>query len=152
MSMLVSIGSALAHGVNVETSFKDGVVVVRSSYSPAQPLIDASVTIYSPAEREKAWQTGSTDKTGHFAFLPDVEGEWTFVVDDRKGHRNSTTITVISDMPEQEEVTKDEVVEPAEPSGSGPRQFPKIITGLSLIFGITGIFYGLKARQRPKKG
>jgi len=151
LSLLISTGSALAHGVNVETSFQGGVVIVRSSFSPAQPLIDAPVTIYSPADRENAWQTGSTDKTGHFAFVPDAEGEWTFVVDDRKGHMKRTAITVLSDMPEEEEITEDEIVESTETSGNGLSKIHKIITGFSLIFGITGIFYGLKARQGQKK-
>lgn len=150
ISLLVSNMSLMAHGVNVETSFKDGVVVVISSYSPSQPLINASVVIYSPSDRENGWQAGNTDRTGHFAFVPDVEGEWIFVVDDRKGHRNSTTIAVLFDIPEQDEVTQDEIVQPAEPSESRPSNLPKIITGLSLIFGITGIFYGLKARQGLK--
>lgn len=151
LSLLISTGSALAHGVNVETTFKGGVVVVRSSFSPTQPLVDAPVTIYSPADRENAWQTGSTDKTGHFAFVPDVEGEWTFVVDDRKGHMKRTAIAILSDMPEGEKITEDEIVESTEPSVSGLSKTHKIIIGLSLIFGITGIFYGLKARQGPKK-
>jgi len=82
--------------------------------------------------------------------VPDMEGEWTFVVDDRKGHMNRTAVAVLPDMPEEREITEDEVVESAEPSGNGLSKIHKIIIGLSLIFGITGIFYGLKARQGPK--
>lgn len=148
--LLVSTGSSLAHGVNIETSFECGVVVVRSSFSPTQLLVNASVTIYSPADRENAWQTGNTDKTGHFAFVPDVEGEWTVVVDDRKGHMNRTAIAVMSDMTEEKEITEDKIVESAESSDIGLSNTYKIIIGLSLIFGITGIFYGFKASRRPK--
>jgi len=149
LSLLVATGSALAHGINAEITFEGRVVIVRSSFSPTQPLIDASVTIYSPADREKAWQTGRTDKSGHFAFMPDAEGEWTFVVDDMKGHIKKTAIAVQPEIPEAEKITQEKIDQSGEPSGTGLRNTGKIITGLSLLFGITGIMYGLKARKRP---
>jgi len=73
LSIMVSTGSALAHGVTVDLSIEGRVVILEASYSPTQPLVDALVFIYSPAEPENEWQTGKTDRTGHFAFIPDAK-------------------------------------------------------------------------------
>ena len=146
----------LAHGVNVETSFQGKAVVLRSSFSPTQPLSDAVVTIYSPADAENSWQTGRTDKTGHFAFLPDTDGDWIFVVDDQKGHMKRTTISVSSELlageqpAEEVSATAEKTVSATSPP-SGLNKIHRVIIGLSLIFGLTGIFYGFKARQNQNQ-
>ena len=148
--VLVFTTGANAHGINTETSFHGNVVVVRSSFSPTQPVIDAFVTIYSPADQEDAWQTGTTDKAGNFSFLPDVEGEWIFVVDDQKGHRKRTAVMVRFGKQAEHEHDAEANKVVAESSESGLSKTHRLIIGLALIFGITGIFYGLKARQAPK--
>ncbi len=151
LSTMVSTGSALAHGITVDISIEGGVVILGASYSPAQPLVDASVFIYSPAEPENEWQKGRTDKTGHFAFLPDAKGEWSIVIDDQKGHMKKTTIVFTPDLPEESEITEETFTKPLEPAGNGLNTSHKIVIGLALLIGITGLFYGLKARQERKK-
>ncbi len=146
----VSTGIARAHGVTVVTSLEGRVVVVSSLYSPHQPLVDASVSVYSPADPENAWQTGRTDKTGHFAFVPDAEGEWAIVIDDRQGHLKRTTLTFTPDFPAESEMPEQLVTEPAAPVEYRLSNIHRIIIGLSLIIGITGLFYGLKVRQERK--
>lgn len=153
---LTVTANLLAHGVNVETSFQGKAVVLRSSFSPTQPLPDAVVTIYSPADAENSWQTGRTDKTGHFAFLPDTEGDWIFVVDDQKGHMKRTTISVSSELLAGEQPAEEisaaaetAISPPSKPSGLSKTN--RVIIGLSLIFGLTGIFYGFKARQNQNQ-
>lgn len=151
LSLLISTGSAFAHGVTVEVSIEGRVVVVSSSYSSLQPLADASVSIYSPADPENAWQTGRTARTGHFAFVPDAEGEWMIVIDDRKGHMKRTNVAYRTDKPEEKEITEDTVTEQAEPPVNRMSNLYKILMGLSLIIGITGLFYGLKTRQERNR-
>ncbi|MFO7575927.1 MAG: hypothetical protein R6W67_12300 [Bacteroidales bacterium] len=148
--VMVFYAGAFAHGVNTETSFHGDVVVVRSSFSPTQPLVDALVTIYSPADQENAWQTGRTDRTGNFAFMPEVEGEWIFVVDDQKGHMKRLTVPVELDVTAEQETDANAIEVVPESPQSGLSKTHRVIFGLALIFGITGIFYGLKARQLPK--
>lgn len=156
MSLLVTTGSAFAHGVNVEASIEGRMVVLSSFYSSNHPLADASVSIYSPVDPENTWQTGRTDRTGHFAFVPDAEGEWVIVVDDGKGHKKRTTVNYTAEISEGEEMPEEEktgeviVAEPVEPPVNRMSNFYKILMGLSLIIGITGLFYGLKARQERK--
>lgn len=148
--MLVFTAGAFSHGVNTETSYHGNVVVVRSSFSPTRPLVDALVTIYSPADQENAWQSGRTDKTGNFAFMPDAEGEWLFVVDDGKGHMKRLAVPVQLDVTAEQETDSNAIEVVPESPESSLSKTHRIIIGLALIFGITGIFYGLKARQLPK--
>jgi nickel transport protein len=151
LGIMVSTGSALAHGITVDLSIEGEVVILGASYSPSQPLADASVFIYSPAEPENEWQKGRTDKTGHFAFIPDVKGEWSIVIDDQKGHMKKTTFVYSPDLPEENEISEETIAESVEPAGNGLNTTHKIVIGLSLIIGITGFFYGLKARQLRNK-
>jgi uncharacterized GH25 family protein len=145
--MLVAASRAGAHGVNVEVTMEGKIVAVRSTFSPTQPLADALVTIYSPVDLENAWQTGRTDRGGFFAFMPDNGGEWIFVVDDQKGHMKRIPIAIADDMSSvQEEIAAEEHVDSGH-SHSHMSKSSKLITGLSLIFGITGIFYGIRARK-----
>jgi nickel transport protein len=151
LSIMVSTGTALAHGVTVDISIEGGVVILGASYSPTQPLVDASVFIYSPAEPENEWQTGKTDRTGHFAFIPDAEGEWSVVIDDQKGHMKKTTIVFAPDLPEESEIAEETFTKALDSAGNGLNTSHKIVIGLSLLIGITGLFYGLKVRQERKK-
>jgi nickel transport protein len=147
---MVSTGSVLAHGFSVDMAVNGKVVILKASYSSSQPLVDASVFIYSPNEPDNEWQKGRTDKTGHFAFLPDVQGEWTVVIDDQKGHKKTTTIVFTPDLPEKSETTEESFNKAHEPAGKGLNTSHKIVIGLALLIGITGLFYGLKVRQEQK--
>jgi hypothetical protein len=129
---------------------EDRMAVVSAPYSPTQTLVDASVSIYSPADPDNVWQTGRTDKNGNFALVPDAEGEWMIVIDDQKGHMKTTTVDFASDLPVNKTVTEYSGTESAELSDNRLSNIYKIIIGLSLIIGITGFFYGLKARQARK--
>lgn len=144
-------GIIQAHGVNLETSFQGKTVVLMSSFSPSQPLADAVVTVYSPADADNIWQRGRTDKTGHFAFMPDSAGDWVFIVDDEKGHMKRIVIEVPADLlsaeqPEEESGGTDEIA-----GVTVMNKLQKALIGLSLIFGLTGIFYGLRARKNQKQ-
>lgn len=136
-----------AHGLLTDVRLMAPSVVIKTLFSEAQPVADATVTIFSPSAPEVAWQTGRTDRTGSFAFLPDVAGGWIFLVDDQKGHAKKLTITVPADFIAEAELP---AVNAANKSGqltSRRERLYQTITGLALIFGITGIFYGVRSRQ-----
>ncbi len=145
--MLVTAQWAGAHGVNVEFVMHGEIVAVRSSFSPTQPLVDAMVSIYSPAAVENVWQSGKTDKNGYFLFKPDTEGEWIFVVDDQKGHMKRLAVNVQAGVSANEEDAPGESLAATATAHGGMSRTAGIITGLSIIFGITGIFYGLRAKK-----
>lgn len=137
-----------AHGVLTDVRLHKPSVVVRSLFSETHPVADATVTIYSPAASEVVWQAGRTDKAGNFAFLPNTEGDWIFVVDDQKGHTKKLTITIASDFFAVEEPANISVGnEVVLPTASRPCRAYQTITGLSLIFGLAGIFYGVRSRK-----
>jgi nickel transport protein len=149
LSGLPSTG-LMAHGVIIDTKMQPPAVILNSSYSLSQPLKGANVMIYSPSTPENPWLTGTTDKNGNFAFVPDSEGDWVFDVDDQKGHREKATIVVTGEFfliePAGAESTQE-----GNSSGMVKGKGYKIVTGLSLIFGLTGIFYGYRSGQMADK-
>ncbi|MBS3808318.1 MAG: hypothetical protein KGY60_12500 [Bacteroidales bacterium] len=138
------------------------VVSVKAYFSQASPLASASVNIYAPGE-DQPYQTGRTDRRGFFAFVPSVAGEWIFEIDDEQGHRHQANIIIdknfIKGMAAEEEPPEDEadktaatpVAEEETDSPAGIPLFYKILFGLALIFGITGIYYGVRAKQSAEK-
>jgi len=92
-SLWVSLtGSGAVHGVQVGIKEVAPAVIATCTYTGDGPVVDAEVTIYSPADSETAFQQGRTDLKGVFAFVPEVPGEWKFVVDDGLGHRKEVSI------------------------------------------------------------
>ena len=147
----VSSGRILGHGIEVKSRMQHPAVITTSAYSANQFSADAQVTIFSPADQEKPYQTGRTDKTGNFTFIPDIAGDWGFIVDDQKGHAEKTTITIDPAFFTPSENIAEEPVIIAEPHDHEIPVTYKALTGLSLIFGMTGIFYGIKSKQSARK-
>jgi nickel transport protein len=147
MALTLYSMEAGAHGLLTDVTLKAPSVVIKTLFSEAQPVADATVTIFSPSAPEVAWQTGRTDRTGSFAFLPDVAGDWIFFVDDQKGHAKKLTITVPADFIYTAELPAGTAAKKPEEMVSQGERVYQTITGLALIFGITGIFYGVRSRQ-----
>jgi nickel transport protein len=147
--MLMFGVNALAHSIRFTVSQEPPSVIVQAAFSRTSPLVNAKVEIFEPGN-EKLYQTGRTDKQGRFAFLPDKNGLWKVSVDDGMGHYDLITINVSEAFFKQEEIV----------TASGPEQpesiyaevplVHKVIFGLALIFGLTGIIYGIKARKLAK--
>ena len=154
---------AAGHGVQVSVEIQPPVVIVTSSYSAAQQLADASVIIHSPAESKKPYQSGRTDISGHFIFMPDREGEWTFYVDDQKGHTKKTVISITTDFfapgdakPDVPAIIHDHAPVHMEDHSHDHTHdtipvIYKVIFGLAMILGLSGFFYGIRAKQSQKK-
>ncbi|MFP4367470.1 MAG: hypothetical protein ACLFQA_10285 [Bacteroidales bacterium] len=157
MFLLVSFSiESAAHGISFETSKEPPVIIVKASFSATAPLVDARVDVYAPGD-DQPYQSGRTDRTGNFAFMPDRSGEWALRVDDERGHADRATIEIsdtffTGDQPASEDAVAEEIkdqmveVENIEVVNDFP-VFYSIITGLALIFGLTGIIYGIKAKQ-----
>ena len=147
---------SLAHGINFETSQEPPVVTVKAFFSRTAPLVNAVVDIYAPDD-DQPYQRGRTDKAGYFAFMPDRTGEWTMRVDDERGHVDRVAISVSGIFFNEEQVASDETFteETKDPlteieGTDTEKDFPvfySVITGIALIFGLTGTIYGIKARQ-----
>ncbi len=143
-------GDILAHGVQIESEMHYPCILVRVMYSGGKPIKFAVFEIISPDSARAAFQNGRADANGIFSFVPDAPGEWQVSIDDEMGHRLQRKIVVMEDFFDEETKTLKamEVVDNPRPVSSSeiPTWF-KLIWGLSLIFGITGLIYWYKARQ-----
>jgi nickel transport protein len=92
---------------------------------------------------ELPFQTGRTDRNGLFLFLPDQPGDWKVVARDEMGHRLAVKPIIDEDMnPNKTGGQTDGAVD----GGFLPR-YEKAFMGLSLIFGISGVFFWWRGRR-----
>lgn len=85
---------AHAHGAGWQLTNSDNTVRYRFGYTDGTPMAFAEVVVISPDG--KTWQKARTDRTGHFAFAPDIAnagptandpaGKWQIKVSDGMGH------------------------------------------------------------------
>jgi len=171
--MFISTAGLLqAHKLEINLTQHPPVVVVEAGYSGHQHgLSGGDVFIYAPGEAEKAFQTGKTDGKGKFAFIPTKAGEWRVMVDDGTGHRSEKIISLgerffsggnippeseiieeakVPQKEAQEAETPTEIETKAAPSQAKVPTLWKVLVGVSVLFGLAGILYGVKARQRSK--
>jgi nickel transport protein len=107
----------------------EGGVGIEATYSDGSAMSYCEVSVFSPTDRDTAFQQGNTDMHGRFLFSPDEPGEWLLVVDDGMGHQlqEKMTVTQESTMVKQEE------------EKTRFSKFQGTIIGLSVIFGIFGV-------------
>ena len=123
-----------AHGVVY--GVKEGkTVIIEIAYDDGEPMSYAEVKIFSPDNKDIEHQNGRTDKNGCFAFLPDQIGEWRVVVNDGTGHGVVTKVEVKEAM-KIEATTK------------GWSRWQKLITGISIIWGLAGLILYFRVRKR----
>ena len=153
--MVIFSVNTMAHSIKFEVEKHSPTITVHSYFSKDAPLGDASVEIFSPGN-EEAFQKGHTDKQGFFTFRPNDSGTWKVTVDDGMGHFDQVTVNVSGKFFIDEEPTKEEeptVVDDDKPEETKQAEIPlvyRIIFGLSIIFGLTGILYGIKAKRLLK--
>nr|MCU0228623.1 hypothetical protein [Bryobacterales bacterium] len=106
--------------------------------------VDAPPQTGAPAS--DAFQTGRTDREGRFVFRPHVAGVWKISIDDEMGHRATTEVSV----PEQESGQQTPL---ADSTDGGPRSTSdKLLVGLSLLFGVTGMLMAWVTRRSARQG
>ncbi len=128
-----------AHGVSGIIS--RGGFVVTATYDSGDPMSYSKVTILAP-DADVKFQSGRTDRNGRFCFYPDCSGQWKLLVDDGMGHRLSLAVEVDADGDALE------IVESSSPMTSeGMPRTVKVVSGLCIIFGLSGFLYGWKARR-----
>lgn len=126
---------SFAHDLQVKWQKEGRAVIVQSAYAGSEASSYASVEIFDPSGSKTEFQNGRTDAKGFFSFVPDKMGKWTVIIDDEMGHRVETQI----DLTDVSDVAL---------SASSQPLWQKTLTGLSVIFGFTGFFYGWKARRK----
>ncbi len=132
--ILVSQSNLWAHSVVYEVKEISGITI-KVEYDDGEPMSYAEVLIYSPVDEEIEYQNGRTDKRGCFSFLPDQPGEWKIMVDDGMAHGIVAKVLV------EEGIT-------VKILHHGFPRWQKLITGISIILGLTGLLFYLVARKR----
>jgi len=158
--LMFSGTTVFAHGIQVESSFQYPQATVKFHFSKSSPVANANVSVYY-FDTEELYISGTTDKNGVFVFMPDAPGKWTLKIDDGMGHRKTEVITIDDEMFESdtpvEPIKSEEDNDCAHAHGHDDHHHHdhchipmiyKIIFGLAIMFGITGIWYGLKARKK----
>ncbi len=122
-------------GHGVEARRIEGGVGLHAVYSDGEPMAFAEVTVTAPDG--EIHQEGLTDRAGAFLFTPDTAGTWTLTADDGLGHRVSLDLTLDEGM----------VVVPG-PRRRPPGRLPGAVTGVSLVFGLFGVWALWRASLR----
>lgn len=140
-AMMLTAATARSHGVEGYVEKMNGYCIT-ALYDDGEPMSYAAAEIKAPGS-ETIFQKGRTDRNGRFMILPDGPGMWQAIVQDGMGHRVRVEIDVAGK--EQGDQKTEAVYSPA---ASGRVNRPlKIISGLSIIFGLCGVLYGWKARR-----
>lgn len=129
-----------AHTVNYEVQQKG--IAVRIFYSADDPASYSEYEITGPGQ-SLPHQTGRTDKNGFVAFVPDRQGIWKIRVIGESAHGFHGVTTEIK-------VDKDLHLESfRKPLAAA---YTKLVTGISLIIGLFGIYAFILSRKKLKKG
>ena len=148
LGLLLPARLCLSHAVSHRTL--EGGVGIEATYDDGSPVSYSEVKIYSPEDREREFQHGYTDRNGRFVFFPDDRGGWKVVVNDGMGHGLVTEIDLeggIAGTPEHPVRMRGE-----ETTESGFSRWRKIVNGVSLIWGFTGVLFYLAAKKRYGSG
>ena len=137
------LGEIDSHGHSINYQVLEKGIAVRAFYSEKDPSSYSQYEIWGPGDREDLpHQTGRTDKNGFLAFVPDRAGTWKIRLwgESSHGYHGFTTEIKVDKELNLESFSKPLLA-----------THTKLITGLSLIFGIFGIYAFLKSRKKQDK-
>lgn len=126
--------AAPAHGLD-HTFAGDRAIVVTLTTDDGAPFSFESCEVTPPGEDTPS-QVGRTDRRGRVVFLPDRAGDWRVRVMAADGHGADLTVPVGADLL------------PVGGQTSGSSRFAKIVTGVSVLFGIFGAAALLITRRK----
>ncbi|MGD1920049.1 MAG: carboxypeptidase regulatory-like domain-containing protein [Pleurocapsa sp.] len=133
----------LAHGANIEYQ-ETSAITIAAKYDDGTPMAEAQVVIYAPSDRTSPWLKGTTDKSGNFTFVPDVNaenvGNWDVKVR-QSGHGDITSIPL-----KEGKLVQDKV---AAASGAGYTPSQKWVMAAAVGWGFMGtaLFYSRAKSQ-----
>lgn len=151
LAIVAVVHPLAAHDLQTRVELHPPFVVLHASYEGEEPASFLSVTVHPPAGaaiKADAFQTGRTDFAGRFVFQPTVPGDWRLVVDDEMGHRVEQVAAVSSTA-----AGSGSGAASGSPtvSNEGRSSAERLLIGLSLLFGASGLLYGWTARKRVRR-
>ena len=132
--------NAYGHSINYQVQEKG--IAVRAFYAEKDPASYSQYEIWGPGDKEDLpHQTGRTDKNGFLSFVPDRAGTWKLRIwgESSHGYHGFTTEINVDKQLSLEGFSK--------PLVAG---HTKLITGLSLIFGIFGLYALWRSRRQQR--
>jgi len=118
-----------------------GGIGIEAQYDSGYPVAKVEVKVFSPADSQVPFQKGYSDKNGRFMFKPDTEGDWTIIFNDGTGHGFKTKLHIDKSKKNSENPVHNEPV---------PLLY-KILMGISIIFGLTGILLFFTSKKEEKR-
>jgi nickel transport protein len=138
--MALLYASALcAHTVNFEVQQKG--LAVRIFYGADDPSSYSEYEVFGPGDK-LPHQTGRTDRNGFVSFVPDRQGVWKIKVLGESSHGFHGVTTEIK---VDRDLNLESFKKPLAATST------KLVTGISLIIGIFGIYALISSRKRKKK-
>ena len=137
------LGEIDSHGHSINYQVLEKGIAVRAFYSEKDPSSYSQYEIWGPGDKEDLpHQTGRTDKNGFLAFVPDRAGTWKIRLwgESSHGYHGFTTEVKVDKELNLESFSKPLLA-----------THTKLITGLSVIFGIFGIYAFLRSRKKQDK-
>lgn len=147
---MVATLPAGAHDLQTVVRRAGSLVVVEATYEGEEAASFLAVSVKAPDDGKPnadAFQTGRTDLRGNFVFLPSRDGIWSITLDDEMGHRVTEQISI--DRVVAEEGLAAAPAPNADSSSSTARSSTdRLVIGLSIVFGISGMLMGWLAQKR----
>ncbi len=140
--LLLTGAAAFAHELDVAVQLSAPAAILHATYANSDPAPFAKIQVFTPAKQE--FQAGNTDRRGYFSFVPEGPGEWHVIVDDEMGHRKDVAIAVPDPFAGRSSSS-------AESGAAAGNRLERAVLGISLLLGVTGFWYGFKARQPGTK-
>ncbi len=132
-----------AHDLQTQAQMMDRFVLFQASYEGSEAASFAAVSVHAPDAADPhadAYQTGRTDAEGRFVFIPNTTGKWKITVDDEMGHRvtQDVMVTDLAGAP----------LPSASNQTSARTTIDRLVIGLSVIFGVTGLLTAFLQRRK----
>jgi ABC-type Co2+ transport system permease subunit len=130
---------AYAHEIHYDVQQK--AMAVRVYHSHDDPAANAQYELYGPGDKAP-YQTGQTDKNGYLGFVPDRPGTWRLQVwgESSHGFHGMTTEIQVDQALNLESFSKPLVATST-----------KLITGISVAFGVFGVYALWVSRGRGSR-
>ena len=145
MCLLATVENVWSHGVRGRISSGSGILV-EAEYDDGEPMSYSSIEIFD-SEKKLPFQSGRTDRNGRFLFYPDTMGDWKVVVNDGMGHRLALKATIDKTL----NLKKTDERQAKSMNKSSLPKYAGALMGISIIFGISGIFFWWRGRRVYRK-
>lgn len=134
-----------SHGVIGRIGSGKGILV-EAEYDDGEPMTYASIEIFD-SEENLPFQSGRTDRNGRFLFYPDKTGDWEVVVTDGMGHR----LALKANIDKMFNLDKINEQQAKDINKNSLPKYERALMGISIIFGISGIFFWWRGRKNYKR-